>query len=92
MTDRADKDVIERAPRPPTAPKSPSDMTAALPAQEPNEPSLGQQRRELMRQIEELESTLHYMGTGHPQRQETDQRLAHLRAMLIQMVAAERSG
>ncbi|MEE8408810.1 MAG: hypothetical protein V3T05_04330 [Myxococcota bacterium] len=92
MAERRDKDEIERSPRRPMAPKSPSAMTAALPSEEPNEPNLGQQRRELARQVEELASTLHYMGTGHPQRQATEQRLGQLRAMLSQMAAADQHG
>jgi hypothetical protein len=90
MADRSDKDELERQTTSPGMPKIGSSGMAALPVDEPGQRSIEEQRRDLLRVIEELDGALRYMGNGHPQRNATEKRLEHLRAMLAQVEAITR--
>jgi hypothetical protein len=90
MTERPDKDEIERATTSPGTPRIEGSGAATLPVNEPGQRSIDEQRRDLLRTIEELEGSLRYMGSGHPLRSSTQKRLAHLRAMLAQVEAVSR--
>lgn len=54
----------------------------ALPDDEPAALPLALSRGDILRQIEELEGTLYYMGELHPRRDEMRQRLSGLRTLL----------
>ncbi len=61
---------------------------SALPTQEPQGRSLVEQRADLQRTIYELDGTLRYMGSAHPQRLACEAKLQQLKLMLQQVEAA----
>lgn len=64
----------------PASPRAKAHATAAPPL-EP-QPTLADQKAGLLVQIDELESALRFMGATHPQRQESERRLAQLKLLL----------
>jgi len=89
MSERGDKDRMERGPTPGVSMAPPTPTT--LPTVEPEDRSLQDQRADLVHMIDEIEGTLRYMGGAHPQRRATEQRLASLTQMLVQIDAALRA-
>jgi uncharacterized protein YlxW (UPF0749 family) len=78
----ADEDRIDRTTPPPESPRAVTRTSGELPAVDPEERSLGEQRAALARQLEALEDTLRYMGSVHPRRKATEARVEQLRMML----------
>lgn len=78
----ADEDLLDRTSPPAESPKAVTRSSGELPAAEPEERPLGEQRAALATQLEALEDTLRYMGSAHPQRASTEAREEQLRMML----------
>lgn len=89
MADQRDKDELERMMPVASVPRIEISGAASLPAKEPGQRSIEEQRRDLLRMIDELDGALRYMGSGHPLRDSTQKRLAQLRAMLAQVAALD---
>ena len=81
MADRPDRDQLVPGPAIGSGITA-GRRTAELPTSEPVGRSLHEQRADLQRLIYELDGTLKYMGTGHPQRAATEARRAQLVTML----------
>lgn len=88
MSERPDKDELERGPAQPEPPRVSTAASATLPLADPGEQPLTEQRKALVGQIEELEGTLRYMGSAHPKRRSLQARLEQLRMMLLHLDGA----
>jgi hypothetical protein len=66
-------------------PRMAAPKNVGLPVEAKDGRSLGDQRDELLVQIDELESTLRYMGANHPQRAASEAQLKQVRYLLVEI-------